>query len=48
MAIQIGNNPNNVGYLFYGSIAMARMYKKYLNPTEVLQNFNTHKNRFGV
>jgi len=48
MSMQIGNNPNNVGYLFYGSIAMARMYKKYLTPEEALQNFNAHKNRFGL
>jgi hypothetical protein len=34
--------------LFYGSIAMARMYKKYLTPEEALQNYNAHKKRFGL
>ena len=31
-----------------GNIALSRMYNKVLNSTEVLQNFNATKNRFGL
>ena len=31
-----------------GNIALSRMYNKVLNSTEVLQNFNYTKNRFGL
>jgi hypothetical protein len=35
------------GYL-NGNIALSRMYNKVLNSTEVLQNFNATKDRFGL
>jgi len=35
------------GYLT-GNIALSRMYNKVLNSTEVLQNFNATKDRFGL
>lgn len=35
------------GYL-NGNIALSRMYNKVLNSTEVLQNFNATKGRFGL
>jgi hypothetical protein len=35
------------GYL-NGNIALSRMYNKVLNSTEVLQNFNVTKDRFGL
>jgi hypothetical protein len=31
-----------------GNIALSRMYNKVLTPTEVLNNFNATKNRFGL
>ena len=31
-----------------GNIALSRMYNKVLSPSEVLQNFNATKNRFGL
>lgn len=31
-----------------GNIALSRMYNKVLSPSEVLQNFNYTKNRFGL
>jgi hypothetical protein len=48
MNTQIGNNPNNVGYLFNGSIGLAKIYRKYLTQQEVLQNYNATKTRFGL
>ena len=48
MDTSIGNNPNNVGYLFYGSIGLAKIYKKYLTQQEVQQNYNATKTRFGL
>ena len=48
MPTYIGNNPNNVGYLFYGSMAVVKLYKKYLTAAEVTQNYNAQKSRFGL
>jgi hypothetical protein len=48
MNMSIGNNPNNVGYLFYGSMAVAKLYKKQLTTIEVQQNFLAQKSRFGL
>jgi hypothetical protein len=35
-------------YLFPGKIAVGRFYNKVLNQTEVLQNYNAQKSRFGL
>ena len=48
MSTQIGNNPNNQYYNLYGSIALAKIYKKYSTAQEVLQNYNAQKSRFGL
>jgi hypothetical protein len=48
MSTQIGNNPNDVYYNLLGSIAMARIYKKYFTQADVLQNYNTTKSRFNL
>ncbi len=36
------------GYFYNGSIAVVRVYNKVLSPAEVLQNFNAHRDRFGM
>jgi len=36
------------GYFYNGSIAVVRVYNRVLSPSEVLQNFNAHRDRFGV
>ena len=46
MSTSIGNNPNDVYYNLLGSIALAKIYKKYLSAKEVLQNYNVTKTRF--
>jgi len=48
MNTQIGNNPNDVYFNLYGSIALAKIYKKYLSAQEVKQNYNATKTRFGL
>ena len=48
MSISIGNNPNDSVYSLRGNIAIARIYTKSLSSTEVLQNYNANKSRFGL
>jgi hypothetical protein len=48
MNTQIGNNPNDSYYNLYGNIGLARIYRKYFTATEVLQNYNSQKSRFGL
>jgi hypothetical protein len=48
MDAQIGNNPNNVSLLYLGNIAIVKIYNKYTSATEVLQNFNATRARFGI
>jgi hypothetical protein len=48
MAMQIGNNPNDQYHNLLGNIAIAKMYNKYLTSSEVVQNFNATRGRFGI
>jgi hypothetical protein len=48
MNTQIGNNPNDSYYNLLGNIGLARIYAKYLNSSQVLQNYNATKERFGL
>lgn len=48
MNISIGNNPNDAYYNLYGSIAIAKIYNKYLTSSEVEKNYNSTKSRFGL
>lgn len=46
-----GYNPAGVGsrgYYYNGDIAIVRVYNKVLTPTEVLNNYNALKGRFGL
>lgn len=44
----LGTNNNNVNYHFYGLIPSCKIYNRILTSTEVLQNFNSTKSRFGL
>lgn len=48
MNIQIGNNPNDAYYNLLGNIAVAKMYKRELSASEILQSYNVTKTRFGL
>jgi hypothetical protein len=36
------------GYFYNGNIAIVRVYNRVLSPSEVLQNYNAQKSRFGL
>ena len=48
MNTQIGNNPNDVFFNLSGSIASAKIYNATLSATEIAQNYNALKSRFGL
>ena len=48
MDAYIGYNPNNVYYWANGYIGSAKIYKKALSASEVYQNFNAHRSRYGI
>jgi hypothetical protein len=44
------NNPGAAGYVWYGknSISIMRMYNRSLSASEINQNFNAHRGRYGI
>ena len=48
MQTQIGNNPNDVYYNLKGNIGVAKIYYKALSASEVTQNYNALRGRYGV
>lgn len=48
MTSLIANNPNNVNYNLNGKLAVVKIYNRALSSTEVLQNYNATKTRFGL
>ena len=44
----IGNFRNTAGQVFSGSIAITQVYNRVLTATEVAQNYNAQKSRFGL
>jgi hypothetical protein len=48
MALQIGNNPNDVYYKFNGKISVAKIYNRALSAGEVQLNFNALRGRYGL
>ena len=44
---QIGNSPWSSNYMD-GKIAIAQIYNRALSTTEITQNYNAHKSRFGL
>jgi hypothetical protein len=44
----VGKNPADSGYFYDGYISDVLVYSKALTPSEVLQNFNVQKNRYGL
>jgi hypothetical protein len=45
--IRIGGSVNN-GYYFFGNIYVFALYTSSLTDSEILQNFNTYRGRFGL
>lgn len=43
-----GGNSGSYSYLFNGGIAVTRIYSRALSPSEVQQNYNVQKARFGL
>lgn len=46
--IFIGSSQHTTGQYFYGNISQVSIYNKSLSATEILQNFNVTRTRFGV
>lgn len=47
-SISVGSASSGVSEFFIGSLALVKLYNKALTETEVLQNFNSIKSRFGL
>ena len=45
--LYLGSN-NSTGYYLDGDVATVKMYNKALSASEILQNFNAQKSRFGL
>lgn len=48
MDAYIGYNPNNIYYWANGFIASAKIYNRALSATEILQNFQALRGRYGI
>ena len=46
-AFGMGADPNNLTRVFNGKVSIGRVYNKTLSDSEVLQNYNAQKARFG-
>ena len=46
--IRIGNAYSTSGYFWLGKIATGQFYNRALSSTEITQNFNAQRNRFGI
>lgn len=46
--LTVGNEPNLSSYPWYGEIAIVQVYNRVLTTTEMLQNYNNQRLRFGV
>lgn len=44
----IGNSSGSASNTFDGSISIVRLYRNTLTATEILQNFNAHRGRYGI
>jgi hypothetical protein len=45
---EIGRSPGGLTQLWYGNIASVKYYNRVLTATEILQNYNALKSRFGL
>ena len=45
--LRIGSNDAGTSEYFTGDLAIVRLYNRALSQTEVIQNFNAQKSRFG-
>jgi hypothetical protein len=47
-SIEVGSVANGIGNFFDGNISNVKIYNKVLTDSEVLQNYNSTKGRFGL
>jgi hypothetical protein len=47
-AVQVQVGDGNAGQYFGGNIAQASVYNRVLSASEILQNFNAHRGRYGL
>lgn len=47
-AFGIGVDPSNLTRTFYGKVSIGRVYNRALSSSEILQNYNAQKGRFGL
>jgi hypothetical protein len=47
-SLVIGGNPQNGSQYYSGSISNIKIYNRALSATEIQQNYNTLKRRFGL
>ena len=45
---RMGYNPSGVYYAYQGDIDISRIYNRALSSSELLQNYNSQKSRFGL
>lgn len=48
MAVRIGDNPNDIFYKLNGDLPYLRVYKAYMTASQVINNYNATRKRFGV
>ena len=48
MDVQVGRDQNDAPYYFNGRIDIGRVYNRALTASEVLQNFNAQRGRYGL
>ena len=46
--LRIGSNDNGAGEFFNGDLPIVRMYSTALSQSQIIQNFNAQKSRFGL
>lgn len=46
--LRIGSNDNGTGEFFNGDLPIVRMYSTALSQSQIIQNFNAQKSRFGL
>jgi hypothetical protein len=46
--LRIGSNDNGTGEFYNGDLPIVRMYSTALSQSQIIQNFNSQKSRFGL
>jgi len=46
--LRIGSSDNGAGEFYNGDLPIVRMYSTALSQSQIIQNFNSQKSRFGL